>query len=393
MKYNLHESDELALRNLLKVRPAWHSNQLARDAIGLAETTILHAGPPFESVHEIPQPVLNSAFSAAVFEGIASNFEEAKELVFNKTIRFEPAQDHGVVVPLAAVASASMWLHEVMDSADPTAPRAYTPFNGGNGPAMRLGLCNEDVVNHFRWINSQLAGALQDLQPKDLELIPIAADSLQRGDDCHGRTIAATQILIEHLQPGIRQYADALKFLLEGPSFFLNLWMAACKCMLLSASNVPQSSVITAAAGNGSQVGFQVSAQPGVWITCPAAVPLGDLGEFGESRALGAIGDSAVVDLFGLGAMAISFAPEQHKFFRTYLPEDTTNLPAQLLPFIHDEFGSLNLRTGLCVRQIIAEKTTPVVSLGIIDNEGEAGRLGGGIYRYPLELFSSANLT
>ena len=162
--------------------------------------------------------------------------------------------------------------------------------------------------------------------------------------------------------------------------------------MLLSASNVPKSSVITAAAGNGSKVGFQVSAHPGTWITCPAAVPLGDLGEFDESRALGAIGDSAVVDLLGLGAMAVSFAPEQQKIFRAYLPEDATKLPAQLLPCVHDEFGSLNIRTGLCVRQIIAQQTTPVVSLGIIDNKGKAGRLGGGIYRYPLELFSDAVL-
>ncbi len=392
MKIYLHESDELALQNLLKVRPAWHSNKRARDAIALAETTILHAGPPFESVAEIPQPVLNSAFAAAVFEGIASDFQEAKELVLNKTIRFESAQDHGVVVPLAAVVSPSMWLHEVIDSENSKAPRAYTPFNGGNGPAMRLGLCNNDVVEHFRWINSDLAGALQDSQPKNLPLIPIAASSLHRGDDCHGRTIAATQILIEHLQPGIRQYPEALEFLLEGPSFFLNLWMAACKCMLLSASNVPKSSVITAAAGNGYKVGFQVSAQPGTWITCPAAVPLGDLGKFHESRALGAIGDSAVVDLLGLGAMAVSFAPEQQKIFRAYLPEDATKLPAQLLPCVHDEFGSLNIRTGLCVRQIIAQQTTPVVSLGIIDNKGKAGRLGGGIYRYPLELFSDAVL-
>ncbi len=384
-------SDDLAsLRDLLKVQPIWYSNRLARDAIGLKETTFLHAGPPFESVDQIPQPVLNSAYSAAVFEGIAKNFEEAKELVSNETIRFEPAQDLQVVIPLAGIVSASMWLHEVIDASGTIdSPRAYTPFNGGNGPAMRLGLCNDDVVAHLKWINSELAEALDYSLPNNLSLVEIADEALRQGDDCHGRTIVGTKLLIESLLPKISEFPDVLWFLEEGPSFFLNLWMAACKSMLVGLTTYSDSSVVISAAGNGSRVGFQMACKPSKWYTCEANAPTGKLGTFSTSRALGAIGDSAVVDLLGFGAMAFTYAPEQKKLFRDYLPKDAADLPTQLLTYRNLGFKSMNLNSGLCVRTIIEMQTTPIVSLGIIDNAGSMGRLGGGIYRYPIELFDN----
>ena len=65
------------------------------------------------------------------------------------------------MTPLAAVVSSSMLLHVVADAAGSdaggAAPAAYAPINGGSGPAMRLGLRSEAVLEHIRWLNGPMA--------------------------------------------------------------------------------------------------------------------------------------------------------------------------------------------------------------------------------------------
>ena len=61
-----------------------------------------------------------------------------------------------------------------------------------------------------------------------------------------------------------------------------------------------------------------------------------------------------------------------------------------LLPRAHPGFGDLALRTGLSARDVVAAGRTPVISLGILDKLGTAGRLGGGIYQAPMEPFVEA---
>lgn len=386
---HLGSSERDSLNQLLSARPVWQSNQIAATALNLDRSVILHAGPPFEETLQIPQPVLNSACVAVVFEKLATDFDDARRKILSGEISLQPAQDYSTVVPLAGVASSSMWLHKVVDSNNPS-NCAYSPFNGGNGPAIRLGLCTSAVLNHLTWINTELAEALNECLSEDINLISLAKEALQNGDDCHGRTIAATSILIDQIGQKINHFTQEKGFLEESPSFALNLLMAACKCMLQAADNVPHSTVVTAAGGNGVKVGLQVAGNPDMWLKIDADAPAGDLDNQPQSRALGAIGDSAVVDICGFGAMAVSYAPAQREAFGRFLPDDADGLPRQLYPCIHDEFGTLQFRTGLNARTVTAENTTPIVSLGIIDRDGTAGRLGGGIYRYPIKIFNQA---
>ena len=386
----LHASDQEALETILRVRPRWSANRVAAEALNLNQNVILHAGPSFESTDQITVPILNSACAALVYENIAQNFNEAKRMILDGTILLEAAQNYSTVVPLAGVVSASMWLHEIVDEQNPS-NSTFSPINGGSGAAMRLGMYNSSVVSHLKWLNGEFIEALNECEFQNLDLVAIASGALAEGDDCHGRTIAATATLVDLLQPMLQENTPCvLKFLQDSPSFFLNLWMAVCKCMLQSGTGIPECSLITAAGGNGSAVGIQLGGRPDQWITTDAQALFGDLGEFPNNRALGAIGDSAIVDVAGFGAMAMSFSPVQQQTFEKFLPNDAGRLPELLLPCIHDGFGALNLRTGLCARVAMDQKSTPIVSLGIIDNTGVAGRIGGGIYRYPLTLFSRA---
>ena len=378
-----------SLDAIVAVRPVWRSLRRAGEAVGLAPTTLLHAGPPFAAPSAITKPILNSACVAAVIEGVAADLDAAARAIRRGEIALRPAQDFGVVTPLAAVVSASMWLHEVVDANEP-ARRAYTPINGGSGPAMRLGLRNEDVLAHIRWLNNPFAEALAAVHNGDVDLIDLAAQGLAEGDDCHGRTIAATAALVRILSPAIDGLPDAKRFLDQGPSFFLNLWMAACKCMLAAAAGSTGSSVVTAAGGNGAESGIQIAGAPGRWFVAPADPPMGDLGDTPADRALGAIGDSAIVDAVGFGAMAMSYAAAQKEQLGRFMPSDGFDLPGSILTRVHPGFGALNLRIGLRAEDVAASGRTPVVSLGILDRLGEAGRLGGGIYRMPRSIFEEA---
>lgn len=381
----LHPSDEISLDRIRIARPVLQDHVMARE-IGVEKNQFLHAGPPFKSISDITTPILNSVCSAAVFEGISRSFDEAENMVKSSEIVLQPAQDLNAVVPLAGVISHSMWLHRISDADNPSAP-TYAPFNGGMGPAMRLGLCSQAVVKHLSWLNETFASELMMCHEEQLDLIAVAAHAIQFGDDCHGRTIEGTKQLIECWQPQIQRYTPAYEYLQQSPPFFLNLWMAACKSILMSANGIEDSSLVVSAGGNGFEVGLQTAGNSGQWHTIKAAPPVGDLGKFSPQRALGAIGDSAIVDAAGFGAMSISLAPEQMKVFEPYLPGATLSLPEKLLPVVHPGFGNLNIRIGLNARTAIQAGVTPVVSLGILDRKGVEGRIGGGIYQYPMEIF------
>jgi len=369
-------------------------------AFNLPSNTLLHAGPPFEDVKQIPAPIMNSACVATVFEGIATDFDVAQSMITSGEINLQPAQEYSVVTPLAAVVSASMPVHRI-DGTGGNGP-VYAPINGGSRPSLRLGLRSDAVLNHIRWLNSTFAQLLEaafasstnKLRDTGIPLVPLAVQGLIGGDDCHGRTVVANKLMMDAvLEPNKRKQldADTLEFIESSPSLFLNVWMAASKFIMRSVEGMKDASFVTAVAGNGVNVGIQVAGLPGRWFVANATAPVGSFDvDVPTSRAIGAIGDSAVVEGLGLGAMAVHHAPEQLKQFKNYLPENLDNRVNQLLCGEHDAFNTLGQKLGLCARTVVSLDSAPVVALGIIDKLGEKGRLGGGIYEMPVEPFVEA---
>lgn len=389
----LHPADRLAFDKAMVTQPVWNRFNTAADGVGLAENVLLHAGPAFASPDHVTAPILNSACVAAVWEGLARDFDQAEAMIRAGEILLKPAQDHDVVTPLAAVVSASMPLHTVYD-AWRGQHRIFTPINGGARPAMRLGLRSEAVLDHIRWLNTRFLDVLDGGLAEGIALVPLAVVGLMGGDDCHGRTPVAGKALAEELKdrtPNGITDEDALEFLHSSPSLFLNLWMAATKIMMKLAEGIEGSSFVTAAGGNGREVGIQISGRPGEWFTTPAKPPVGAFDmDLPQDRALGAIGDSAVVEAFGLGAMAIDLSPEQKKGLGAYLPGDAAARSSGLSVGAHPYFRALGVDLGSTARGAVAQGAGPVISLGILDRLGEAGRLGGGIYDMPVDPFAAA---
>ena len=392
----VHVADQLAYDRATVTKPVWNHFDTAASALGLEENILLHAGPSFDTVSNISMPIMNSACVAAVYEGLADDFDQAKAMIEAEEIILKPAQDFSVVTPLAAVVSASMPLHGVYD-AHHGQVRVFAPINGGARPSLRLGLKSEAVLEHIKWLNGPFFDILQGGLAEGIELIPLAVAGVINDDDCHGRTPYATQLLVEELSsrtPGGIQDEDALDFMHSSPSLFLNLWMAATKCIMQVCSGITNSSLITAAGGNGIDVGVQLSGLPGQWFTAPATAPQGkfDL-DLPADRALGAIGDSAIIDCFGLGAMAIDKSQAQFSAMSECLPADHEQRLKSLKVGPYPDFRELKLTLGITARQIVNLNLTPMIALGILDRLGEQGRLGGGIYDMPAEPFVMATST
>ena len=390
------EADVQAVAALIAVRPAWTGMRTAADALQIQSHTLLHCGPPADPPHALVQPVLNSAAVACVFEGWADNLDEAIELVGSGSIRFLPAQDHRVATPMATVVSPSMRLIEMTDLGD-AARRCYAPINGGGhggSPVPRYGRRAPECVDFLRFLNGAVGDLLENLSNDPLPWLPLVDEALIGGDDTHLRHIAAHKRLMETFDTRQRSNASsatANAFIREWPFVHLNFWMAAVRCILDGAIDIPSSSLVTAFGGNGDQFGLQVSGLPGRWFTVEATPPLGKLrGEFVAADTTGAFGDSAVIEAFGLGALAHRYAPQMHELFAGHRHQDLLSLPSMLLATEHPELPKSGARVGLVARNVTATGATPVVELGIVDRKGEAGGLGAGLYRPPLDLFVAA---
>ena len=126
----------------------------------------------------------------------------------------------------------------------------------------------------------------------------------------------------------------------------------------------------------------------GTWFTTRAEPPAVQPGLIAaDAIPSGAIGDSAVVDFLGLGAMTTRTADgDARPAFADILP-DAVAAPRRLLAAAHPGFARVQPRMVIAARRAIESAQVPVVSLGVLDKAGKRGRLAGGFYRPPLDLF------
>ena len=394
----LTDADLRAFEALAAVEPAWTGLRTAAEAVGLEGRTLLHCGPPATPTHALVQPTLNSAAVACVFEGWADDLDEALALVRSGAVRFEPAQNRLVATPMAAVVSPSMRLIEMSDLAG-RAHRCYAPINGGGhggSPVPRYGRRAPECVEMLRFLNGPVADRLDDagMDADPLPWLPIVDRALVDGDDTHlGHVAAHAQLTdILHARLGAKLTGTEVEtFIRAWPFFHLNFWMAAVRCLLDGASGVASSSLVTGLGGNGVTFGLQVSGLPGRWFTVEATPPIGRLRDgFTVEDTVGAYGDSAVIEAFGLGALAHRYAPRMRDLHAGHEHGDLLALPALLLAAEHPRLPRSRARAGLVARHVLTHRATPVVELGIVDRSGESGGLGAGLYRPPLEPFAAA---
>jgi hypothetical protein len=332
---------------------------------GLRASVLLHAGPPLRAGP--PAPMLNAAVHMILFEGLAESPEQARLMLSRGEVELWPAQDHGVVTPLAQVVSASMPMMVVKQRNGV----CYAPMLEGPAPALRFGSAAPDCLRRLRtaaaWIEVTVAPAVRR-EPVPIDALVRAA--VAAGDECHARTAVANEALVARLA-GLDGESTAQ--LRANPAFVLTVLMAAAGAALRA-----HRCAVEAIGGNGIDFGIRLAGSD-TWRHLPAQAPRGTrLPGRDEIAPLAAIGDSAVIDFCGLGGQALSAAPALLAEWRGVLPPDVrTRRDALIDPASGIADPARILRTG----------AAPLINLAILGRDGE-GLIGRGLYVPPLELFT-----
>ena len=386
---SLSASDQHGLDLIQQCKPQWSGLCKVRDVIGERQL-LLHAGPPFYGAERIPAPVMNSLAISAVWEGWATDYAQARQLILAKEIQVGAAQDHHIVVPLAGVVSPSMALMTIQDANQPT-KRKFSVLNEGMVHCTRLGKLDAALLGHLSWLNGDFADWLTARLVQPIDLLPVINAALADGDDCHGRTIVSSALLHQRLADMSKTHipTEINDFLQQSLAFALNVWMAACSLMMAAAEGVAGSSLVTKAAGNGIEFGIQLAAAPGKWFTIAASAVNGAIDPSHQGRrALGALGDSAVVDFMGLGGQVLNTAHASREALGNYLPANALQRPSMALAGAFTGFDDRLAVT--CARKVVTSGAGPLTLLGMIEAKGEAGRIGGGVADAPVALFERA---
>jgi hypothetical protein len=383
-------TNDRALERMAAVRPQWSAVRGAREALGLEDRVLLHAGPPLKDPTHPPTPMLNAAVLSILHEGWAKSPEDAERLLASGAVRLEPSYTRSVATPLVAMVSPKTTLAEITDAAG--TGRYYAFLGTGAGPQQRFGTRDPAILERLAFREATLApGFTELLNGGPVELLSLARAAIREGDDLHNRLSSATTLLHALLttRKGESEAAKAaLRTVAEAPLYFLNVWMPACQLMLLAGDNEPGCSLVTRLCANGEVIGIQISALPGTWFTAPSPPVKGpfmkgapDNPQFGP-----ATGDSGVIDAFGLGGQGLRHSPSLLNAFSCWMDSDDDARARAMLVGHHP---TLETQFAIDARVVARIGRTPLLSTGMVSADGR-GLLGRGLSATPLQPFTTA---
>jgi len=373
---------------------------VAAAAPELPGRTLLHCGPAV-AYADAPDPLRRSMQAAAVAEGWAAGPAEADELLGRAEIGLSPANAHRVVVPMATVLGPTAPLYV----AENEAATAFAPISQGPGEVAWFGCATDASIARLvflREVAAPVIGAVLD-RSGPLDVLAIAAQAVAMGDDVHVRTQAATNLLIRDWLPhltaiGGPQATAFARFLSANHLFFLTMAMAAARSLTEWAAGVQGSSIVTGMARNGTTFGVRL-AGTGQWFTTAAPEVGHALYHPGRGPDDGArdIGDSAILELSGLGAAAAAGSPAVAQLLGGSM-RDAADLTQRLAAvcagrssrFKIPVLGNVGTPLGVDVRKVVELGSTPAVTTGILHRSAGTGQVGAGVAEAPLACFTEA---
>jgi hypothetical protein len=383
---------------LLDVRPA-------REVIGLADRMLLHSGPPL-TWETASGPMRGALIGACLFEGWATDAEDAERILAAGEITLDPCHHHRAVGPMAGVTSPSMWMWCLKDPVN--GGEAFSNLNEGLGKVLRMGAFNDEVLTRLAWMRDVLGPILCDAvrsMTDPLDAKSILAQMLQMGDEGHNRNRAGSLMTLRELSPAIvavdapsSDIAAVLKFIGGNEHFYLNLGMPTAKLAMDAARDVPGSSLVTVMARNGTEFGIQTAGTGDRWFTGPAQTPVGlFLGDYGPEDANPDIGDSAIMETYGVGGFSMAAAPAIVRFVGGTVPDALATTermyqltlaenPAMAIPIM----GFRGSPTGIDVLKVARTGWLPQINTGMAGRVAGTGQVGAGLVQPPQECFEKA---
>ena len=387
---------------LVDVRPA-------REVIGLRDRMLLHSGPPL-TWETASGPMRGALIAACLFEEWATDVEDAERILAAGEIALDPCHHHRTVGPMAGVTSPSMWMWCLKDPVN--GGEAFCNLNEGLGKVLRMGAFNDEVITRLRWMRDVLGPVLSkavrgaiDAGNDPIDVKGILAQMLQMGDEGHNRNRAGSLMALRELSPSIvavdapsSDIAAVLKFIGGNEHFYLNLGMPTAKLAMDAARDVPGSSLVTVMARNGTEFGIQTAGTGDRWFTGPAQTPVGlYLGDYGPEDANPDIGDSAIMETYGVGGFSMAAAPAIVRFVGGTVPDALATTermyqltlaenPAMAIPIM----GFRGAPTGIDVLKVARTGWLPQINTGMAGRVAGTGQVGAGLVQPPQECFEKA---
>ncbi|GCF95266.1 acyl-CoA synthetase FdrA [Enterococcus florum] len=371
-----------------------------------AQKTLLHAGPPIRW-EEMTGPMKGSCLGAALFEGWGEDETEVQKLLENGEVRFIPCHHVQAVGPMGGITSANMPVLVVENRLDGS--RAYCTMNEGIGKVLRFGAYSEEVVTRLGWMRDVLGPTIAQALAKSedgINLSVLIARSITMGDEFHQRNIAASLNFLKEISPLIielpideQQKYDVVKFLADTDQFFLNIMMATGKAIVDCARKDTKGTIVTTMTRNGVNFGVRIAETGDDWYTAPVNLPKGlYFTGFTEADGNPDIGDSAITETVGVGAMAMVAAPGVTRFVGAGGFQDALDISNEMATICEGHNPTWTIPTwdfqgsclGIDIRKVVETGVTPIINTGIAHKDAGVGQVGAGTVRAPLGCFEKA---
>lgn len=371
---------------------------------GLPPRALLHCGPAIR-YGDACDPLRRSMRAAALAEGWADTPETAGALLAGGEVALESANDHGMVVPMATVVGPGQPAYVIEDAEGGTT--AYAPVSQGPGEVAWFGMETPAAVARLRFLRDVARPVLAEVLRRSgpVDIMGLATQGVAMGDDLHVRTQAATNLLIRHWLPHLAAVelpgrVELARFLSENHLFFLTLAMGAARALSEWAQSVEGSSVAINMSRNGTSFGIRLPGNPGWYLADAPQVghALYYPGQGPETSAPD-IGDSAILELIGLGGSAAAGSPSVAQFAGGTM-RDAFALTDRMGLITVGRSSRLKLPTldmlgtplGLDARKAAELSITPSITTGILHASAGTGQVGAGIAEAPLRCFTAAVL-
>jgi hypothetical protein len=382
-------------------RPILIDIKCAKDILPqMKKNSIFHAGPPIDW-EKMCGPLRGAIVGTMIFEGLATNWNDAVKLIRQGGVEFSSNHDHEAVGPMAGVISPSLPILVVKDQSN--GKISFARFVENKVQFGQFDKESVDVLKFWSESISQLLGkAIR--KSKGIDLKPIMARALHMGDELHNRPAAGTLLFESIILPYLlgvcspNDVREVTKYLSENDIFFLCISMAACKAITKAAHGIKYSTLVTVMARNGTNFGIKVSGLGNNWFVGKSNMIEGlYFPGYGPEDANPDIGDSAITETAGIGAFALAGSPAilaliggtaEDAIRYTYEMRKITNSlnDTFTLPIINFQ----GTATGIDIRKVMRTGITPVIDTAMAHKQAGGGYIGAGLVRAPLEPFKNA---
>lgn len=407
IRERINQANEEAVKCLVDCDPVWIDIQPAGECVeGLEDHMILHSGPPidYENMVMLHQ---RGMVSAMLFEGWAKTEEEAVARLKAGEIKIDSALNHNTVGAGTGIITKSVAMNVIEDRRTgkraATFPAEGVKFQGG---FCGWGLYSPEIAENLRYMREEIFPVMREMLYKrgGLAIKPILAESMQMGDENHSRQTASDLLFDKQILPDLfkmdlpkEDIMKAVNYIVETPRFFHCYGQGSARAALAAAEGIEYSTMVTAVCGNGVDFGIKIAGLPGQWFTTSAPMMEGRYTSTKFTRAdqLPWIGDSCVVECFGMGGLAGAASPivlsmrgatnreaiAQTREMERICITKNHNFPIPALDF---DF----LPCGIDIRLVLKTGVLPAIHGGMFHYNG--GLIGAGMARVPMECFQKA---